>query len=101
MRKQSGETNLYVPERMSRVDVVIVAYNSREHLRAAVGPLVGLDGVQVIAMDNASPDDSVAAVADLPVTVIRNATNLGFAKACNIGWRAGAAPRVLFLNPDA
>ena len=86
---------------MSGVDVVIVAYNSRDHIRVAVEPLVGLEGIRVIVVDNASPDDSVAAVADLPVSVIRNAANLGFAKACNIGWRAGSAPRVLFLNPDA
>jgi GT2 family glycosyltransferase len=52
-------------------------------------------------VDNASPDDSPAAVADLPVTVIRNAENLGFATACNIGWRAGSSPKILFLNPDA
>ena len=86
---------------MSRVDVVIVAYNSRDHVRAAVEPLLSLEGVNVIVVDNASPDDSVAAVSDLPVSVIRNAENLGFAKACNIGWRSGSAQRVLFLNPDA
>src|SRR5262249_12721477 len=27
--------------------------------------------------------------------------NRGFAYACNVGWRKGSAPYVLFLNPDA
>jgi N-acetylglucosaminyl-diphospho-decaprenol L-rhamnosyltransferase len=83
------------------VDVVVVAYRSRDHLRGAVEPLVGLDGVTVIVVDNASPDNSVEAVSDLPIRVIRNESNLGFAKACNIGWRHGAGRYVLFLNPDA
>ena len=83
------------------VDVVIVAYRSGDHLRGAVEPLVGLDGVQVIVVDNASPDDSVEAVADLPISIVQNQSNLGFAKACNIGWRHGTGRYVLFLNPDA
>ena len=84
-----------------QVDVVVVAYRSRDHLRGAVEPLVGLGGVRVIVVDNASPDDSSEAVADLPISLIRNESNLGFAKACNIGWRGGAGRYVLFLNPDA
>ena len=42
------------------VDVVIVAYNSRDTLRACVEPLLGLTWVSVIVVDNASPDDSAA-----------------------------------------
>ena len=83
------------------VDVVIVAYRSRDHLRGAVEPLAGLNRVRVIVVDNASPDDGVDVVSDLPVSHIRNDANLGFAKACNIGWRRGTGRYVLFLNPDA
>jgi len=83
------------------LDVVVVAYNSRAQLRAAVSPLVELRDVNVIVVDNDSPDRSVEAVADLPISAIRNPANLGFAKACNLGWRSGRAPYVLFLNPDA
>jgi GT2 family glycosyltransferase len=32
---------------------------------------------------------------------VSNPDNRGFAAACNQGWRAGSATRVLFLNPDA
>lgn len=82
-------------------DVVVVSYNSRPHLRDSVARLVNSSNVNVIVVDNASTDDSLAAVSDLPVTTVSRATNAGFAAGCNEGWRVGEAPYVLFLNPDA
>ncbi len=86
---------------MAIVDVVTVAYNSAEHLRGCVEPLSELDWVQVIVVDNASSDAGLATVADLPVLAVASPENLGFAGGCNLGWRAGESPYVLFLNPDA
>jgi GT2 family glycosyltransferase len=83
------------------VDVVIVSYNSAHELRDAVEPLVHASDVTVIVVDNASQDGSLGRVADLRVTTFRNTTNDGFAAGCNRGWRAGSAPYVCFLNPDA
>lgn len=83
------------------VDAVIVAYNSRDTLRACVEPLAALPWVKVTVVDNASPDDSAAVVADLPIHTIRAPRNGGFAYGCNLGFAAGAAEFVLFLNPDA
>jgi GT2 family glycosyltransferase len=83
------------------VDAVIVAYNSRDRIRDCVAPLLELDWVRTIVVDNASPDRSGDAVADLPLTLVRAGENRGFGAGCNLGWRAGCAPSVLFLNPDA
>jgi N-acetylglucosaminyl-diphospho-decaprenol L-rhamnosyltransferase len=83
------------------IDVIVVSYNSREHLRACVEPLASLGNVNVVVVDNASPDGSLDAVHGLPLTAIQNERNGGFAYGCNTGWRAGRAPNVLFLNPDA
>jgi GT2 family glycosyltransferase len=83
------------------VDVVIVAYNSRDHLRDCVAPFLELDWVRTIVVDNASPDRSGEAVQDLPLTLVRAGENRGFGAGCNLGWRTGSAPAVLFLNPDA
>ncbi len=56
---------------------------------------------EVIVVDNASSDGSAEWLAAQPdVRVIRNASNLGFAAACNQGIRAGSAPFVALLNDD-
>jgi N-acetylglucosaminyl-diphospho-decaprenol L-rhamnosyltransferase len=83
------------------VDVVIVSYNSATTLRDCVEGFLSSGDVNVIVVDNASQDESLAVVADLPVHVIPLPTNCGFAFGCNRGWQAGSAPAVLFLNPDA
>lgn len=83
-----------------RVDVVVVSYNSRRRLRACVEPLAGRPELRVVVVDNASSDRSLEAVADLDVDVVALRRNIGFGAGCNVGWRAGAAPHVLFLNPD-
>jgi GT2 family glycosyltransferase len=84
-----------------RVDVIVVSYNSGDHLRACVEPLSRESSIRVVVVDNASLDDSVAGVGGLPVEVIQLHRNIGFGGACNVGWRGTAAAYVLFLNPDA
>lgn len=86
---------------MKVVDVVIVSYNSRTHLRRCVEALSSVDWVRVIVVDNASPDKSPEVVADLSIEVIERAQNGGFASGCNVGTRAGTSRFVLLLNPDA
>lgn len=86
---------------MAVVDVVVVSYNSRGTLRACVEPLVSESALEVLVVDNASPDESLADVADLPLERLPLDRNFGFAYACNRGFEAGSAPYVLFLNPDA
>lgn len=86
---------------MALVDVVVVTYNSSEHVRACVEPLAHADELHVIVVDSASADDSVGRIEDLPVTTVALPVNRGFGYACNVGWRRGHADAVLFLNPDA
>jgi GT2 family glycosyltransferase len=90
-RSSSGET----------IDVIVVSYNSRDDLRACVEPLSALDHVNVVVVDNASPEQSIDVIDDLRVQAIQLERNGGFGHGCNVGWRASRAPNVLFLNPDA
>jgi GT2 family glycosyltransferase len=85
---------------MPHVDVIVVSYNSRDELRACVEPLAGVGDISVIVVDSNSTDGCLETVADLPVTTIPLHINRGFGYGCNVGWRAGTAPHVLFLNPD-
>jgi GT2 family glycosyltransferase len=86
---------------VASVCVVVVSYNSRERLRACVAGLAGRPGIEVVVVDNASPDRGLEAVADLPVTALQLDRNGGFAHGCNVGWRTRKGDYVLFLNPDA
>ncbi len=87
------------------LDVVIVAYRSRELLRACLESLRADPPscpMQVIVVDNDSRDGTAAMVAsDFPeAELIASPTNLGFAAATNLGARRGEAPYLLALNPD-
>jgi N-acetylglucosaminyl-diphospho-decaprenol L-rhamnosyltransferase len=83
------------------VDVVVVAYNSRDTLRRCIEPLARLPWVNVTVVDNACPEASSRVVEDLPVRIVRSRRNGGFAYGCNLGMANGSADLVLLLNPDA
>jgi GT2 family glycosyltransferase len=91
----------------NRVSVIIVAWNSWDVLPACLRAVNAAarrwDGtVEVIVVDNASPDRSGEHVsADFPdVKVLHQSENLGFPRACNIGLAACSGEFVLLLNPD-
>lgn len=91
---------------MPQVDIVIVNWNSGNQLRECIAS-IAQNAIKyasdVIVVDNASTDDSLAGLAEmkLPLHLICNVENRGFAAACNQGASCGNAPFVLFLNPDA
>jgi GT2 family glycosyltransferase len=82
--------------------IVIVSHDSGEWLARCVASALAQDApVEVIVVDNASRDASLAALPqDARVRVLRNDDNRGFAVACNQGAAATPASHVLFLNPD-
>ena len=87
------------------LSIVIVSYNTRDMLRACLGAIPGAtEGmtVEVWVVDNHSPDDSAAMVADeFPaVRLIANRDNPGFARANNQALRQANARHVVILNPD-
>jgi GT2 family glycosyltransferase len=85
---------------MSRVGIVIVTHNSE----AEIGPCLDAaiaTGAELIVVDNASSDRTLAQVRSRRATVIANPRNLGFAAAVNQGIRAIGSDHILLLNPDA
>ena len=88
------------------IHVVIVNWNSGVQLRECLNSFAAVanDAVtlaRVTVVDNASSDGSCEGLVDsLPLTLVRNDVNLGFAMACNQGAAGSTADFVLFLNPD-
>lgn len=57
---------------------------------------------EVIVVDDASPDDSAAMLAQVDgLRLLRNERNLGFIGSCNAGAAAARSEYLLFLNNDA
>jgi GT2 family glycosyltransferase len=87
------------------VSVVVVSWNARKYLKQCLESL--REGVcrlpmEVLVVDNASTDGSSEMVEQhFPnCRLIRNETNLGFAKANNIGIKASAGRYVCMVNSD-
>jgi GT2 family glycosyltransferase len=85
--------------------IVIVSFNARPHLEHCLASLTAAPPAlphDIIVVDNASADGSVAAVRRgwPQVKVIAESTNRGFAAANNTGIRASQGALVLLLNSD-
>lgn len=87
------------------VTVVVVNYNSGDYLRGCLASLKRqtFTDFEVIVVDNASGDDSLARVDDAPerLTLLKQDRNLGFAAGNNVGARVGKGRWLALLNPDA
>lgn len=90
---------------MPTATLVIVTFNSSDAIPACANALANLTvegGYELIIVDNASHDDSVAVITHhIPQAIlITNTTNRGFAAAVNQGVAAGSGRIVATLNPD-
>lgn len=88
-----------------KIAIVIVSFNTRELVRRCLNSVFAQadsDTYEVHVVDNASSDGSVDMLKKgFPaVRTHENKENLGFSKACNMGWRASKSDVVLFLNGD-
>ncbi len=89
------------------LDICIVNWNTGPLLRECLASIAeasaeGLVLSPVIVVDNASADGSADHIETLglPVRLVCNPTNRGFAAACNQAAKGSHADYLLFLNPD-
>ena len=89
---------------MPRCSVILVTYNSGAQIQPCVRALATQD-CEIIVVDNASQDDTVARVRTLaeqiPLQLLTISRNIGFAAGVNQGVRATSGDVLLILNPDA
>jgi GT2 family glycosyltransferase len=89
------------------LEIVVVNWNSGQQLRECVSSISvalvpGFTLNRLIVVDNGSVDGSAEGLdcAGVPIRVIQEGRNRGFAKACNDGALGSTADFLLFLNPD-
>ncbi len=92
-------------ERWRPVTIIVLCWNRWALTARCLETLVAatdLEGVEVIAVDNGSTDETPTRLAALPwLRVIRNPSNLGFVRGNNVGIRAAdPASDVVLLNND-
>jgi GT2 family glycosyltransferase len=91
------------------ITIVIVTFNNADTIEACLRSIGERTGApyEIRLVDN-SPDEKTLtalelvarSLPDLPLEILRPATNVGFARACNLGAREGKGDFLLFLNPD-
>lgn len=86
------------------LSVIIVTWNSSGVIGACLKSLATqtLRGFSTLIIDNYSADETLSTVegSELPLHVLRNPRNVGFARAVNQGIAVTRAPVVVVLNPD-
>jgi N-acetylglucosaminyl-diphospho-decaprenol L-rhamnosyltransferase len=86
-----------------RCSAIIVTYNSSSHVEACLRALAS-QNCEIVVVDNASQDDTVARVqtlaAEVPLQLITVSRNIGFAGGVNHGARVASGEVFLILNPD-
>jgi GT2 family glycosyltransferase/nucleoside-diphosphate-sugar epimerase len=110
MLRSSAESEVlvkgYHSVRPGLVSVVIVNYNAGTILTYCVNRvLASTVDTQVIVVDNASQDGSLDLLcsslgSEQRLTIIENASNVGFAAGCNIAIQGALGEYILVLNPD-
>lgn len=95
-------------EELKKIDIIIVNWNSGGYLQDCLNSLTNITNKlfsidRVCIVDNCSMDGSLSKIdtIDLPLKLIKNSSNKGFAVACNLGAKDSNADYLLFLNPDA
>jgi N-acetylglucosaminyl-diphospho-decaprenol L-rhamnosyltransferase len=85
---------------MSDIGIVIVTYNSAPDIGLCLDAALA-SGADVVVVDNASTDGTIAEIARRGAHLIANSDNRGFAAAVNQGFAVLNCHYVLVLNPDA
>lgn len=88
-----------------KLTIVILSYNTKDLLKACLYSIESIKdkiSKEIVVCDNGSSDGSIEMVEKLfpKVVVVKNGSNLGFAKGNNAARKVARGKYVLFLNSD-
>lgn len=87
-----------------KLSIIIVSYNVKKLLVDCIGSIYKSqkpdDNWEIIVVDNNSIDNSIEAIANFNLKVIKNKENFGFSKANNQAITIAKGKYILLLNPD-
>ena len=94
-----------MPNYNPKLSIIIVNYNAHDLLRDCLASIYEHHGdlvIETIVVDNNSGDGTAEMIkCNFPeVTFIKAGTNVGFARANNMGLKVAHGNYILFLNPD-
>lgn len=102
-----ADSSDWVETMSGSVHIVIVNWNTGRYLRECLESIINAERAEVTiarvtVVDNASSDESVKGLDDfpLPLELVHNSRNVGFAAASNQGAADSTGDYLLFLNPD-
>lgn len=86
----------------NKLSFIIVTWNTDKITQKCVGSINKyIPNQEIIVVDNASSDKTVDILKKIKnVKIIKNKSNLGFAKANNIGLKSATSDYVVFINSD-
>ncbi len=107
----SEALNLIKPEKMAKskpkVSIIFPSYNGEAFLERNLDSIKNLkksENIELIIIDNNSHDSSVKIIESfknsLNINLIKESSNLGYAKACNIGVEHAKSDFVFITNQD-
>lgn len=84
------------------LSIIIPVFNKKNFTESCLKDLSHLPSKnhEIIVVDNDSSDGTADIIKNFNVNYIKNHENLGFGKACNIGYHAAKFENVCFLNND-
>jgi GT2 family glycosyltransferase len=84
------------------LSIVIPVFNKYNFTKSCLADLSQLpDDHEIIVIDNGSTDETqIELEKNTRIKYYRQSNNLGFARACNIGYNKADASNILFLNND-
>ena len=85
------------------LSIIVISYNTKDLTKNCIESIQkNTKGIkyEIIVIDNASTDGTIKAISGLKVRLIKNKSNLGFAKANNQGIKIAKGSYILLLNSD-